>query len=265
MVAAASPSTSTQSPPRGDTTPPAEQRASASTPLPGTSTIASGFSIEKPAEDRPVPVELARRDTDSVLARIVAGLSIPAAELGVPPMPGGKPDPTPEAALVDEAKAKEARDLAAEKLLADKAAAEKTAAEKRAADRKAATARKAIAEKKVADAKLAAEAKAEADAKAAEKKAARANPSRIWVQVAGGAHVPDLPKAWASARAKAPQVYAGKQGWWTPLNATNRVLAGPFKTDDEARAFINALAKEGVSAFSFVSDKGQEITRLSTK
>jgi Flp pilus assembly protein TadD len=246
---------------------PADAAASTGTSLPGTAAIAPGFSLAKPAEDRPVPTELAKQGDDSVLARIVAGLSIPASELGVPDMPGARPAPAPEpeATLIDEAKAKEARDIAAEKLLAEKAAAEKTAAEKRAADRKAAAEKKALADKKAADAKKAAEAKAEADARAAAKKAERANPSRIWVQVAGGAHEPDLPKAWAAVKARAPKVMAGKSGWWTPLRATNRVLAGPFKTDGEARDFVNALAREGVSAFPFTSDAGQQITRLPTK
>lgn len=245
------------------------------------SSIPAGFSIEKPAADRPIPTALAARTDDSILARIVAGLSIPAAELGVPTMPGARPAAS-EPPVIEEAAAKEARDAEAEKLVAQKAAADKLAADKlaeartaadekraadkkladkKAADKKAVADKKALAEKKLADAKKLEEAKAAA----AEQKAARANPARTWVQVAGGAHVPDLPKAWAAVKAKAPGVFAGKQGWWTPLRATNRVLAGPFKTDDEARAFINALAKEGVSAFSFVSDKGQEITRLSTK
>lgn len=262
---------------------PASSAPASSTP---SSSIPAGFSIEKPAADRPIPTALAARTDDSILARIVAGLSIPAAELGVPTMPGARPAAS-EPPVIEEAAAKEARDAEAEKLVAQKAAADKLAADKlaedklagartaadekraadkkladkKAADKKAVADKKALAEKKIGDAKKLEEAKAAA----AEQKAARANPARTWVQVAGGAHVPDLPKAWAAVKAKAPGVFAGKQGWWTPLRATNRVLAGPFKTDDEARAFINALAKEGVSTFSFVSDKGQEITRLSTK
>ena len=235
--------------------------ATANTPLPGTGSIAPGFSIEAPAADRPVPAALARQGDDSVLARIVAGLSIPASELGVPEMPVARPEGAPDAALVAEAKAKEARDTAAEKLLADKAAAEKLAADKRAADRKAVADKKALADRKAADAKKLADAKVAAE----EKRAARANPARIWVQVAGGAHEPDLPKAWAAAKGKAPKAFAGRQGWWTPLKSTNRVLAGPFKDDADARDFVNALAKEGVSAFPFTSDKGQPITRLPTK
>ena len=60
-------------------------------------------------------------------------------------------------------------------------------------------------------------------------------------------------------------VFAGRQGWTTPLRATNRVLAGPFKTDAEARGFVNQLGKAGVSAFTFSSDAGQVVTRLAAK
>ena len=85
------------------------------------------------------------------------------------------------------------------------------------------------------------------------------------MQVAGGANEHDLPKAWARVKAKAPEAFKGKQGWSTPLNATNRVLAGPFKSNDAAQDFINALAKKGVSAFSFISAKGQKVDKLPAK
>ena len=57
----------------------------------------------------------------------------------------------------------------------------------------------------------------------------------------------------------------GRVGWTTPLRATNRVLTGPFKTDGEARSLVNALGKEGVSAFAFTSEAGQKVTRLAGK
>ncbi|MGP7795948.1 SPOR domain-containing protein [Sphingomonas sp. CLY1604] len=202
-----------------------------------------------------------RSEADSVLARIVAGLTIPASELGVvePARPApvvAAPAPDTAARVIAEAKAKEERDAAAEKALAAKAAADK-----RAADRKAAADKKALAAKKLADAEKLAEAKAAAE----EKKAARANPERIWVQVAGGAYEGGLPKAYAIMKAKAPEVFGSRPGWTTPLRATNRVLTGPFKTDAEARAFVNQLAKAGVPAFAFTSEAGQVVTKLPAK
>ena len=198
-----------------------------------------------------------RAEADSVLARIVAGLSIPAAELGVvePVKVVAAPAPPVDttARVIAEAKAKEERDAAAQKALAAKAIVDK-----RAADRKAAADKKALAAKKLADEKKLAEAKAAAE----EKKVARANPERIWVQVASGAYEGDLPKAFGAAKSKAAAVFGSRGGWSTPLRATNRVLTGPFKTDAEARAFVNQLAKAGVPASTFTSDPGQVVTKL---
>jgi Flp pilus assembly protein TadD len=210
---------------------------------------------------------------DDILRRIMAGITVPESELGVaappgpaagrapaqqlagaaapPQVPAARPAPDP----TTEAKRLEAANLAAVR---------KAAEEKAAAKAKAEAQRKAAAEKKAAEAKKAADAKAAAE-KAAKAKADKANPSRIWVQVAGGANEGDLAKAWARVKARAPEAFQGKQGWSTPLNATNRVLAGPFKSDEAAQDFVNQLAKKGISAFPFTSAKGQKIDKLPVK
>ncbi|MGU3390282.1 SPOR domain-containing protein [Sphingomonas sp. M1A8_2b] len=236
---------------------------------------------------RPAPVQVATAtppravatSEDSILARIVAGLSIPASELDVAPM---RPAPVVTQAAVPvsadaervlaEAKAKAERDAAAKTLAAEKLEAGKLAADKLAADRKAladkkAADRKVVADKKALAAKKAAAAEKLAADKAAaeEKRIARANPERIWVQVSTGATEGDLPKAWKKAKSKAPTVFGSRGGWTAPWKATNRVLAGPFKTDAEARTFVNQLAKEGVSTFTFTSDAGEVITKLPSK
>lgn len=88
-----------------------------------------------------------------------------------------------------------------------------------------------------------------------------AEPSRHWVQVAGGANRATLSREWDRVVAANP-LLKGRQGWTTPLRATNRILTGPFKTSGEAQAFVNRLAGAGLSAFTFTSDAGQKITRL---
>lgn len=98
--------------------------------------------------------------------------------------------------------------------------------------------------------------------KAGKDDAATREPARIWVQVAGGANERDLAKAWAAVKTKAPAAFKGKAGWSTPLRATNRVLTGPFKTGSEAQAFVNMVAKSGISAFVFNSEAGQKIDKL---
>jgi len=207
-----------------------------------------------------------------VLARIVANLSIPASELGVegPERPtvvaAATPVSTTSQRVLAEARAKAERDEAAREKAAEVVEPPARDPKEIAAERKAKLAKAAADKKALAAKKAEAEKKALADKEAAEeKRKARANPARIWVQVAGGANESDLPKAWTAAKAKAPELFAGHQGYKTPLRATHRVLTGPFKTDEEARAFVNKLAKKGVSAFPVNSEAGQAVTRLDAK
>ena len=274
------------------------QSASASTPTPGfSSTPTQSFSGTPtpspvvPARVIPTPVapttvaavatprtHAVAASEDSILARIVAGLSIPASELDVAPMrpapvvtPGVLPAASPMSEearrVLAEADAKAERDAAAKAIAAKTLAADKLAADKKAAADKKVAARKAIADKKaLAEKKAVAAEKLAADKAAAEeKRIARANPERVWVQVSTGATEGDLPKAWKKAKAKAPTVFGSRGGWTAPWKATNRVLAGPFKTDAEARTFVNQLAKEGVPTFTFTSDPGEIITKLPAK
>lgn len=260
-------------------------------------------------------------DGDTILARIVANISIPGSELGVAPMPGAAPQPGSTASIDEAALAAERNAAAIERrrereatAVADsraraavpaKAASAQTDAAAGAKDRsdeatppksRRATTRKgqlaqadaddapatkrrgarAADKKQAADepkltprqaaAKAKADAKALADAKAAaaEKKAARAEPERYWVQVAGGATQGDLAKAWKNVRTKS-SLLANRSGYTTPLRATNRVVTGPFKTQDEAQAMVNKLSKDGVSAFTFASEAGQKMTKLGGK
>ncbi len=277
-VVAAEPVASTPAQVAAAPTPTPTQTATTS-PTPG---FTSAAPVELAANTSRMPTRAVTASEDSILARIVASLSIPASELDVAPLArssaaqpaaaaGAAPVPDDGARVVAEAQAKAARDALADRAAADalavtKAAEAKAARAKLVADKKAAD-RKAVADKKLlAEKKEAAEKKAIADKEAAEeKRIARANPERIWVQVSTGATEGDLPKAWKGVKAKAPAVVGTRGGWTTPWRATNRVLAGPFKTAAEARTFVNALAKEGVSTFSFTSDAGQVITKLPAK
>jgi len=247
------------------------QSASAETPTPGFTSSSTPGPAAATSSPRTHAVAASE---DSILARIVAGLSIPASELDVAPMhpapvvtPAAIPVPDDSERVLAEAKAKTERDAAAKAIAAKTLAADKLAADKKAALDKKAAAKKAIADKKaLAEKKAAAAEKLAADKAAAEeKRIARANPARTWVQVSTGATEGDLPKAWKKAKAKAPTVFGARGGWTAPWKATNRVLAGPFKTDAEARTFVNQLAKEGVPTFTFTSDPGEIITKLPAK
>ncbi|MBY0304002.1 MAG: SPOR domain-containing protein [Sphingomonas sp.] len=192
--------------------------------------------VPAPEAARPKPIA----SEESILARIIATIGVPASELGVGPVVA-KP------AEADAAEAPTAVAVASKPTLLDKKAAEKKA-----------TAEKAAAEKKLADKKA-------ADEKAAKAKVAKANPARIWVQVAGGASVRDLPREWAKLRDKAPAAFKARGAYTTPLRFTNRLLAGPFKSDDEAQGFVNQIAKSGLTGFVFASEAGQKIDKLPAK
>ena len=122
-----------------------------------------------------------------------------------------------------------------------------------------------LAAKKAADAAAAATAKAEKEAKARELAAARANPARLWVQVATGSNVRGLTTTWNRIHESNAKALKGLGGYSMPYKASNRILAGPVKSAAEARTLVNALARNGLSATTFSSEAGQEVTRLASK
>ncbi len=214
-----------------------------------------------PAASPAATVVAARGDTDEVLARIIRNLDIPAAELGVMPPTSAASTPSASTLSADAEAARRAAQAREDEATAAEAARAATA--RKAAEARAATLKKAADAKKLADAKKAEDAVRAAEAKkAADLK--RADPARHWVQVAGGANVADLPKAWRALIAKTPALKA-KQAWTTPLRATNRLLAGPFATDDAAQDFVNTLRRDGLSSFAFTSVAGQKVARVPVK
>jgi hypothetical protein len=90
-------------------------------------------------------------------------------------------------------------------------------------------------------------------------------PSRHWVQIAGGANEAAMTREFLRLKAKAPKLLATRTAWTTPLRATNRLLVGPFKSSEEAQDFVNELAKLDLPAFSWTSPAGQEILKLASK
>ncbi|HET9427691.1 MAG TPA: SPOR domain-containing protein [Allosphingosinicella sp.] len=97
--------------------------------------------------------------------------------------------------------------------------------------------------------------------RAAATPASPAHPSRHWVQIAGGANAAALPRELARLRSQAPEL-ANRNAWVAPVNATHRLLVGPFASAAEARAFVNTLARRSVTSFAWTSSAGQEIARL---
>jgi tetratricopeptide (TPR) repeat protein len=102
-------------------------------------------------------------------------------------------------------------------------------------------------------------------ATAKKKPAAPAEPSRAWVQIAVGAAKAALPREYARLKAKAPKSLAARSAWTAPLNATNRLLVGPFASSKEAQAFVNQLKTEDLSGFAWTSPAGQKVEKLPAK
>lgn len=89
-----------------------------------------------------------------------------------------------------------------------------------------------------------------------------AHPSRHWVQVAGGADRSALPQTFARLRGQAPALFRDRAAYATVLRATNRLLVGPFPSVDAAQDFVNQLARQNLTAFTWTSPAGQEVERL---
>jgi tetratricopeptide (TPR) repeat protein len=94
---------------------------------------------------------------------------------------------------------------------------------------------------------------------------AAAEPSRAWVQIAVGAAKTALPREYTRLKAKAPKLLAAHGAWTAPLNATNRLLVGPFASAKEAQAFVNQLKAEDLSGFAWTSAAGQKVEKLPAK
>lgn len=128
---------------------------------------------------------------------------------------------------------------------------------------------KLVADKRKADAaeaakrekdSAAAKAKAEADAKAKEEAAEKkANPARIWVQVATGANAKALATDFGKFAKKSPAVFKGKSGATTEWGKTRRLLVGPFKDRKAAQDWLGEYKKAGGDGFLFNTEAGQSV------
>nr|WP_255454999.1 SPOR domain-containing protein [Parasphingopyxis sp. CP4] len=93
--------------------------------------------------------------------------------------------------------------------------------------------------------------------------AAPSHPARYWAQVAIGRERSALRFTYRQFSRRAPNAFGGQTGWFTPLNATNRLLVGPFDSRALAQAFLDAIEQEGdIEGLTYRSSDGQEVTRL---
>lgn len=106
----------------------------------------------------------------------------------------------------------------------------------------------------------AAKAKAEADAKAKEEAAEKkANPARVWVQVATGANAKALATDFGKFAKKSPALFKGKSGGTAEWGKTRRLLVGPFKDRKAAQDWLGDYKKASGDGFLFSSEAGQSV------
>ena len=100
-----------------------------------------------------------------------------------------------------------------------------------------------------------------APAPARTRSAAPANPSRHWVQLAGGERA-GLNYELGRIRRAAPELLQGRTAWWARNGNSHRLLVGPFASEAEARSFVNQLQRRQVPSFAWRSAAGEEVARL---
>lgn len=87
---------------------------------------------------------------------------------------------------------------------------------------------------------------------------AQANPARYWVQVATGSNRAGLLYTYGQFRRQAPNLLGGRAAY----AVSNRLLVGPFPSEDAAASFARQLAARGVRGHSWTSEAGQRIDQL---
>ncbi|GAB5348033.1 tetratricopeptide repeat protein [Alteriqipengyuania sp. 357] len=86
-------------------------------------------------------------------------------------------------------------------------------------------------------------------------------PRRIWLQLGIGQNRNLLRNDWRLRYSKF-DVLKDKGPFVTPWGQTNRLLAGPFDSQADARAALNVLTAENVDAFVWTSPQGQDVEDL---
>ncbi|QCB54134.1 SPOR domain-containing protein [Sphingopyxis sp. PAMC25046] len=109
----------------------------------------------------------------------------------------------------------------------------------------------------------AAKAKAEADAKAKEEAAKKkANPARIWVQIATGSNLKALGFDYNRFAKRNAALFKGKSGATAEWGQTRRLLVGPFPNRKSAQDWLGDYKKAEGDGFLFDSEAGEIVEPL---
>jgi hypothetical protein len=91
------------------------------------------------------------------------------------------------------------------------------------------------------------------------------HPSRIWVQLEVGRDKDALAFDWHKLARQSPEAFRGKSAYYTAWGQTNRLLAGPFKSDDAAGEFLAQLKGGGAGPHVWTSPAGQVVDPLQSE
>lgn len=93
----------------------------------------------------------------------------------------------------------------------------------------------------------------------AEEKAKADHPRRHWVQVATGRDRDALAFDWRRIHRGGGDALGEGKGHIAGWNATNRLLAGPYRSAQAAQAVVTELKAKGIDSFTFTSAAGEEV------
>ena len=88
---------------------------------------------------------------------------------------------------------------------------------------------------------------------------------RIWLQLASGDNSAALPDQYQRIKKRTEDLLEGINGYVTEDSGKARLLIGPFKNMQDANIFADDLATLHVDAFSWTSQPGQTVRKLSTE
>jgi Flp pilus assembly protein TadD len=90
-------------------------------------------------------------------------------------------------------------------------------------------------------------------------------PARHWVQIAHASDPDILPREFNRLKDKAPKLLAGRAAWTASARSTNRLLIGPFESDEAAQRFVDRLEKADLTGLAWTSDAGQKVEKLTAR
>lgn len=88
---------------------------------------------------------------------------------------------------------------------------------------------------------------------------------RIWIQLASGPNSTALPDQFSRMKNRNRELFEGISGYVSEERGKARLLIGPFRNSEEAGIFAEDLASVHIPAFTWTSQPGQAIRKLSSE